>query len=113
MKYLSIGEASLMLGITTKTLRRWDNQGKFKPEYRTLGKHRRYSINQLKLLIDPEYKIKNKLNVIYSRVSSHGQKKDLIKQEFNKDIDTDAITMVLVSYWLLNPLNHINGNLNS
>jgi len=81
MKYLSISETALMLGISTKTLRRWENNNKFIPEYRTIGNHRRYSINQIKKLINPNYEIKNKINVIYSRVSSHGQKNDLIRQE--------------------------------
>jgi len=81
MKYLSISETALMLGVSTKTLRRWENNNKFIPEYRTIGNHRRYSINQIKKLINPNYEIKNKINVIYSRVSSHGQKNDLIRQE--------------------------------
>ena len=81
MKYLSISETALMLGISTKTLRRWENNNKFIPEYRTIGNHRRYSINQIKKLINPNYEIKNKINVIDSRVSSHGQKNDLIRQE--------------------------------
>ena len=81
MKYLSISETALMLGISTKTLRRWENNNKFIPEYRTIGNHRRYSINQIKKLINPNYEIKNKLNICYSRVSSHGQKQDLVRQE--------------------------------
>jgi len=81
MKYLSISETALMLGVSTKTLRRWENNKKFIPEYRTIGNHRRYSINQIKKLINPKYEIKNKLNICYSRVSSHGQKQDLVRQE--------------------------------
>jgi predicted site-specific integrase-resolvase len=80
-KYYSIGEVSLILGISTKTLRRWDKLNKFIPESRTFGKHRRYSIHQIKKYINPEYKETNQKNVIYSRVSSHGQKDDLIRQE--------------------------------
>jgi predicted site-specific integrase-resolvase len=81
MKYLNISEAAFMLGLSTKTLRRWEKLEKFIPEFRTLGNHRRYSINQIKILINPDYKIKNKKNIIYSRVSSNGQKKDLARQE--------------------------------
>ena len=41
MKYLSISETVLMLGVSTKTFRRWENNNKFIPEYRTIGNHRR------------------------------------------------------------------------
>ncbi len=81
MKYLSISEAAFMLGVSTKTLRRWDNDGKLVPIFRTLGKHRRYSTIQIKKIINPNYVDTNKINIIYSRVSSHGQKNDLINQE--------------------------------
>jgi len=50
MKYSSISESDLMLGVSTKTLRRRENNDKFNPEYRTIGNHRRYSINQIKKL---------------------------------------------------------------
>ncbi len=81
MKYLSISEAVLLLGVTTKTLRRWDSDGKFVPELRTIGLHRRYSMIQIKKYINPDYQVKNKKNIIYSRVSSTRQKNDLINQE--------------------------------
>ena len=38
---ISISEASKLLGVSTKTLRRWEAVGKIK-SYRTEGKHRRY-----------------------------------------------------------------------
>lgn len=98
MKFLSIGETSILLGVSTKTLRRWEKTKKFIPEYRTLGNHRRYSINQIKLLLNPNYLIKNKLNVVYSRVSSHGQKKDLEKQE-----------QTLLTYCKKNKINNVKS----
>ncbi|MHA1661241.1 MAG: MerR family DNA-binding transcriptional regulator, partial [Promethearchaeota archaeon] len=33
--YLSIGLTAAMLGVSTKTLRRWDKNGKLKPAFRT------------------------------------------------------------------------------
>ncbi|MBT5492338.1 MerR family DNA-binding transcriptional regulator [bacterium] len=34
---LSIGEVSLILGVSISTLRRWDKKGKLKQKYRTFG----------------------------------------------------------------------------
>lgn len=39
---LTITEASRSLGISTDTLRRWEQEGRVKP-IRTVGGHRRYS----------------------------------------------------------------------
>ncbi|MGK7890787.1 MAG: MerR family DNA-binding transcriptional regulator, partial [Leptolyngbyaceae cyanobacterium] len=41
MSKISVSEASKLLGVSTKTLYRWEEQGKLKPE-RTRGGHRRY-----------------------------------------------------------------------
>ncbi|KYH33941.1 MerR family regulatory protein [Clostridium tepidiprofundi DSM 19306] len=43
---IDISKASQMLGVYTKTLRRWDNGGKFKA-YKTLGGHRRYKLSDV------------------------------------------------------------------
>lgn len=42
-----IGIAALILGVSTKTLRRWDALNQFKAIYRTEGKHRRYDTADL------------------------------------------------------------------
>ena len=39
---LAIGTVASLLGVCTKTLRRWDKAGKLKPSLRTPGSHRRY-----------------------------------------------------------------------
>jgi putative resolvase len=39
---LAIGAVASMLGVSTKTLRRWDKAGTMKPVFRTAGNHRRY-----------------------------------------------------------------------
>ncbi|MFX1295050.1 MAG: MerR family DNA-binding transcriptional regulator [Promethearchaeota archaeon] len=41
-RYLSIGIASHLLGVCSKTLRRWGRAGKLRSAFRTLGNHRRY-----------------------------------------------------------------------
>lgn len=81
MKILSISEASLFLGISKTTLRRWDLSGYLKPKYRTKGNHRKYDISDLKHLINEKEDKKEKYNVLYSRVSSLGQKQDLTYQK--------------------------------
>ncbi len=81
MKILSISEASLFLGISKTTLRSWDLSGYLKPKYRTKGNHRKYDISDLKHLINESDDKKEKYNILYSRVSSVGQKQDLIYQK--------------------------------
>jgi DNA-binding transcriptional MerR regulator len=49
---LSIGMAARMLGVSTKTLRRWDDQDTFKPEFRLPSGHRFYSRAQVKTMLD-------------------------------------------------------------
>ena len=44
--FLSIKSASDLLGVSTKTLRRWEKEGKITPT-RTEGGHRRYDISTL------------------------------------------------------------------
>ncbi|MHA1683157.1 MAG: MerR family DNA-binding transcriptional regulator [Promethearchaeota archaeon] len=42
-RFLSIGAVARMLGVCTRTLRRWEGSGKFTPSHRTVGNHRRYA----------------------------------------------------------------------
>ena len=39
---LAIGVVTSMIGVCTKTLRRWDKAGTLSPVFRTPGNHRRY-----------------------------------------------------------------------
>ena len=39
---IAIGAVASMLGVSTRTLRRWDKAGTIKPAFRTAGNHRRY-----------------------------------------------------------------------
>lgn len=72
---ITIKEASKLLGVTEKTLRLWEKEGKITSK-RTEGGHRRYEISDL---------IKSKkdkdLTIAYARVSSQDQKDDLKRQE--------------------------------
>lgn len=74
MSKISVSEASKLLGVSTKTLYRWEEQGKLKPE-RTRGGHRRYDVAQLLGIEHGE-----RQTIAYGRVSSHDQKADLERQ---------------------------------
>ncbi|MFW6219916.1 MAG: IS607 family transposase [bacterium] len=72
---ISISEASKILGVTSKTIRLWEKQGKIK-SHRTEGGHRRYLISEL-----IKSKKDKELTIAYARVSSNDQKEDLKRQE--------------------------------
>jgi len=83
-KLVNISEAADRLGVSTKTLRMWDKDGKLKP-VRTSGKHRRYLLSDIEKLqgLDPtKQEAKKEVIAQYSRVSSHEQKEkgDLDRQ---------------------------------
>ena len=82
--YLSIGQASQMLGVSISTLRRWEVEKRLLPSYRTKGGHRRYCIQFLKTevleITDDSKKSDNRTTICYSRVSSADQKLDLVRQ---------------------------------
>lgn len=82
-KFISILEASIILGVTTTTLRRWDKSNKFKSDYRTLGNHRRYELSSVLKLIGNPLGKENKITLCYLRVSSYDQRSDL-KRQSNK-----------------------------
>ena len=69
-----------MLGVSVKTLQRWDKEGKLKA-FRTPSDRRYYTHNQYveymgKVLQDKD----TRKNIIYTRVSSNSQKDDLKNQ---------------------------------
>ena len=81
---VTISEAAQYLGVSIMTLRRWDESGKLKP-IKTVGKHRRYDINDLNdyLFHKDDNIIKENSHyrvVCYARVSSNDQKDDLERQ---------------------------------
>jgi predicted site-specific integrase-resolvase len=71
-KYVTPKEAQAILGVSEKTLRNWDEQGKIRT-IRTPSGHRRYDIESITGRA-------NKTSIIYARVSSHKQKADLNRQ---------------------------------
>ncbi len=91
---LSISQVGTILGVCTKTLRRWHLSGVFIPNCRTVGGYRRYSIERIESFIKSESKNKGirkgiystppiqkfQTVVIYMRVSASKQKDDLKRQ---------------------------------
>jgi putative resolvase len=74
MSSLTPQEAADLLGVTVKTLHRWEADQKIKST-RTIGGHRRYDIADL-----IGNKTGSQLTVGYARVSRHDQKDDLTRQ---------------------------------
>ena len=80
--FVSIGVASFLIGVSISTLRRWEKEGRFVPDQRTCGGHRRYSRKQIKILFGQTEDTSRSIKAIcYARVSSHDQKKDLETQK--------------------------------
>lgn len=79
-KYLSIKDAADFLGVSTTTMRRWDQAKQLIPDERTQGNQRRYSLTQLEAL-SHTYSPTKKVTYCYARVSSHDQKPDLVRQQ--------------------------------
>lgn len=80
MKLAGISEAAKALGVTPLTLRRWDVEGRLKPDLVTAAGHRRYDLSRLR---PDEFRVQRqeaRKTVAYARVSSHEQKPDLERQ---------------------------------
>ena len=71
----------MTLGVTPTTLREWDRKGILKPDFRTDGGDRRYSMETLQSLRVGHIVRRDTLRTIaYARVSSRDQKGDLSRQ---------------------------------
>ena len=87
-KFVSIQEAARILGVSTKTLRRWDKKG-ILTSYRTQGDHRRYPLTQItnfkeqrdlkpiKRDLQTNQKFSKELPVLFKSLHSH-QKRALV-----------------------------------
>ena len=74
------GAAARRLGVTTKTLQRWDRCGTFSPLARSPTGLRLYSESQIAERIGLPLRIKPYRIIVYCRVSSAAQKPDLRNQ---------------------------------
>lgn len=79
-RYVGIGEAAKVLGVSIPTLRRWEATGKIAAEH-TTGGHRRYDLAKLRPELFRAAEKEARRTVAYARVSSHDQKDDLERQK--------------------------------
>ena len=75
-RFIKIGEAAKLLGVSIQTIRRWEKLGKVLPERKTSGETRYYDVDKLLGLQN----IESDVTIAYARVSSHDQKEDLARQ---------------------------------
>ena len=74
-RFIKIGEAAKLLGVSVQALRNWESEGKIMPSHRTPGGQRMYDLAELLGVNDKTYP-----TIAYARVSSNDQKEDLERQ---------------------------------
>jgi putative resolvase len=77
---LTISETAQALGVSMKTLRRWDRDGLLKPTEVTPGGHRRYDLTKIQTMRFRPVGQPDRKTVAYARVSSKDQQTDLERQ---------------------------------
>ena len=73
----TIKEAKKLLGVTTRTIQRWDKDGKIKV-IRTIGGRRRIPESEIKRILGLR---EERVIIGYARVSSSTQRDDLERQK--------------------------------
>ncbi len=73
-------KAAALLGITVKTLQRWEREGRLIPAARTDSNRRRYTESQLRTFLGQQAQTIPFRLVAYCRVSSSAQRPDLANQ---------------------------------
>jgi predicted site-specific integrase-resolvase len=74
-RFVKIGAAAKLLGVSIDTLRKWEQTGELLPDRKSQGGTRFYDSSKLLALGDTDSP-----TVCYARVSSHDQKADLERQ---------------------------------
>ena len=74
-RFVKIGEAAKLLGVSVQALRNWETEGKIMPSHRTPGGQRMYDLAALLGVNDLAAP-----TIAYARVSSSDQKEDLERQ---------------------------------
>src|SRR5271169_6655990 len=75
-RFVKIGKAAEILGVSIQTLRRWEASGELTSDRKTVGKTRYYDVDKLVGLKNTT----SDITIAYARVSSHDQKEDLLRQ---------------------------------
>ena len=102
----TIGEFAKLIGVVPKTLQRWDREGRLKA-HRTVTNQRYYTDEDLSMVLGLPTPAKKKRCVVYCRVSSPAQKRDLVNQRQNLEQFCTARGLV-VDEWI----EEIGGGLN-
>jgi excisionase family DNA binding protein len=76
-KIYKVSQAAELLGVSVSTMQRWDREGRIKA-YRNAANRRYYTQEQLNKYLGISEK--DRKNIAYARVSSVGQKHDLVDQ---------------------------------
>ncbi|MFA6037264.1 MAG: IS607 family transposase [Legionellales bacterium] len=78
-KFIKVGQAAQLLGVSVQTLRRWEERGELLPERRSEGGTRYYDIEKLLKLRSSE----PELTIAYARASAP-EESDFFKQQVQK-----------------------------
>ena len=112
MKLISINKVSKMLGVSTKTIRRWEKDKKINVFYTPNG-HRRYEEDYiLNNFINNIKNVDDRINIIYCRVSTNNQKVNLDNQinELKSFCVSNGIIVDDVLYDIASGLNYNRNN---
>ncbi|HKJ42666.1 MAG TPA: DNA methyltransferase [Sunxiuqinia sp.] len=100
-KYLSIRQAAEILDVSSETLRRWDNNGKFKSSRHPINNYRVYSEEQVKNLVEelqleiqyrPKTMAKEPLEPCFS--SNYGKLYNYDAIKFLKQLESNSVDLI-------------------
>ena len=110
--FLTIKEASEMLGISTETLRNWERDNKITPTS-TTGGHRRFPRIEIEKLAgtyqEPTIPIQQNRTAIYCRVSSHEQKQ---KGDLERQIGRMTTEALKRNYSIVSVFDEVGSGMN-
>jgi putative resolvase len=110
--FLTIKEASEMLGISTETLRNWERDNKITPTY-TTGGHRRFPRIEIEKLAgtyqEPIVPVQQNRTAIYCRVSSHEQKQ---KGDLERQVGRMTTEALKRSYSIVSVFDEVGSGMN-
>lgn len=110
--FLTIKEASEMLGISTETLRNWERDNKITPTY-TTGGHRRFPRIEIEKLAgtyqEPTIPVQQNRTAIYCRVSSHEQKQ---KGDLERQVGRMTTEALKRNYSIVSVLDEVGSGMN-
>lgn len=110
--FLTIKEASEMLGISTETLRNWERENKITPTY-TTGGHRRFPRIEIEKLAgtyqEPTIPVQQNRTAIYCRVSSHEQKQ---KGDLERQVGRMTTEALKRNYSIVSVFDEVGSGMN-